>query len=100
MRIRRLRFTIRLLMFAVVGVFLTPARLVYRWRHYRVLTVMHPIKRSTTSVRRMWLSADRTGWCARQATIAKLQSASVRGSTWERLWTLSGAMAHDLRRLA
>ena len=43
---------------------------------------------------------DRTGWCAGQATIAKLQSASVRGSTWERLGTLSGAMAHDLRRLA
>jgi len=101
MRIPRLRFTIRLLMIAVaiVGVFLTAARLVYLWRHYQALAAMHASK-EVNYVRQAQGAERRQDWCARQATIANLQSASVRGSTWERLATSSGAIAHDLRRLA
>jgi hypothetical protein len=98
MRIPRVRFTIRLLMIvvAVVGVFLTVARLVYLWRHYESLAAMHASK-EVTYVRQTQGYERKRDWCAQQATI---QSPSVRGSTWERLATSNGATAHDLRRLA
>ena len=101
MRIPRVRFTIRLLMItvAMVGGFLTVARLVYLWRHYQALAAMHASK-EVNYVRQAQGYERKQDWCARQATIANLQSASFRGSTWERLATSSGATAHDLRRLA
>jgi hypothetical protein len=101
MRIPRVCFNIRLLMIvvAVVGVFLTAARLVYLWRHYQSLAAMHASK-EVNYVRQAQGYERKQDWCARQATIANLQSASFRGSTWERLATSSGATAQDLRRLA
>jgi Tfp pilus assembly protein PilE len=98
MRIPRVRFTIRLLMIAVavVGVFLTIARLVYLWRHYEALAAMHASK-EVNCVRQAQAYERKHDWCAQQAT---LQSPSARGSPWERLATSSGAIAHDLRRRA
>ncbi len=100
MGIPRVRFTIRLLMItvAVVGVFLTAARLAYFWRHYQALAAMHASK-EINYVRQAQQYERKHDWCARQATIADLQSESVRGSTWERLAASSGATAHDLRQL-
>src|SRR6185312_13919024 len=98
MRIPRVRFTIRLLMIAVavVSAFLTIARLVYLWRHYEALAAMHASK-EVTYVRQAQGYERKHDWCAQKAT---LEPPSARGSTWERLATSSGAMAHDLRRLA
>ena len=98
MRIPRVRFTIRLLMIvvAVVGVFLTVARLVYFWRHYEVIAAMHASKEATY-VRQAQGYERRHDWCAQQATIANLQSESIR---WGRLASSSGATAHYLRQLA
>ena len=64
MRIPRLRFTIRLLMIAVavVGVFLTSARLVYLWRHYEALAVMHAIN-AAEYVRQAQAAERREEWC-------------------------------------
>jgi hypothetical protein len=84
---------------AVVGVLLTAARLVNLWRHYRALTAMHAGK-EVNYVRQAQGYERKQDWCAQQATLADLQSASARGSMWERLATSSGAIAHDLRRLA
>jgi hypothetical protein len=39
-------------------------------------------------------------WCAQQATIANQQSEFLRGRSWDRLASSTGAIAHDLRRLA
>jgi Tfp pilus assembly protein PilE len=101
MRIPRVRFTIRFLMIvvAVVGVFLTVARLIYFRRHYEVIAAMHASKEATY-VRQAQGYERRHDWCAQQATIANDRSASVEGSGWKRLATSSGAIAHDLRRLA
>jgi hypothetical protein len=98
MRIPRVRFTIRLLMIAVavVGVFLTVARLVYLWRRYEALAAIHASK-EVTYVRQAQGCERKHDWCAQQAT---LQPPSARDGTWERLATASGVSAHDLRRLA
>jgi hypothetical protein len=101
MGIPRVRFTIRLLMItvAVVGVFLTAARLAFFWRHYQALAAMHASK-EVNYIRQAQQYERKQEWCARQATIANEKSDSVRGSTWERGATSSGATAHDLRQLA
>jgi hypothetical protein len=98
MGIPRLRLTIRLLMItvAVVGVFLTAARLVYCWRHNQALAAMHASKQ-VDYVRQAKGAERRQDWCAQQATIANLQSESIR---WGRLASSSGATAHYLRQLA
>jgi hypothetical protein len=84
---------------AVVGVLLTAARLVYLWRHYQRLAAMHASK-EVNYVRQAQGYERRRDWCAQQAAIADLQSASARGNTWDRLASSSDAVAHDLRRLA
>jgi hypothetical protein len=81
---------------AMVGVLLTAARLIYCWRHYEALAAMHASNEAAYAGQAQGYERKQD-WCARQATI---QSAAVRSSTWERLATSSGAIAHDLRRLA
>jgi hypothetical protein len=101
MGIPRVRFTIRLLMItvAVVGVLLTAARLALFRRHYQALAAMHASK-EVNYIRQAEQYERKQDWCARQSTIAKLQSESVRGSTWDRLATSSSGAAHDQRQLA
>jgi hypothetical protein len=101
MQIPRVRITIRLLMIAVavVSVFLTAARTVYLWRRYQSLATMHASK-EVNYIRQVQQAERKQDWCAQLATIANLESATVRGSTWERLATAAGAVAQDLRRLA
>ena len=88
MGIPRVRFTIRLLMItvAIVGVFLTAARLAFFWRHYQALAAMHASK-EVNYVRQAQQYERKHDWRARQATIANLESESIRGGTWERLAT-------------
>jgi hypothetical protein len=101
MQIPRVRFTIRLLMIvvAVVSVFLTAARTVYLWRHYQALAAMHASK-EVNYIREVQQAERKQEWVARVARSDNLQSATVRGSTWDRFATAAGAAAHDLRRLA
>jgi hypothetical protein len=98
MRFPRIRFTIRFLIIAVavVGGLLTASRLVYLWRNYQARASMHASK-EVAYVLQAQAYERKLDWCAQQAAI---QSTSVAGSSWERLATSSGAMAHDLQRLA
>lgn len=101
MGIARFRFTIRLLMVtvALVGLFLTAARLAFCLRQCQALAALHASK-EVDYVRQAEQYERKHEWCARQATIACEQSEFARGSTWERGATSSGAIALELRQLA
>jgi Tfp pilus assembly protein PilE len=90
------RFTVRRLMVAVavVGVFLTAARLVYFWRHYQALATMHATK-AADYLQQAEKFERKQQWTARASTTSGQQS-----GTWERMATVSGAMSQKLRLLA